>query len=459
MYRFSPGRGEGGRGMREAPRLRVLVVDDDRHTLEIVQRHLSAAGYAVSVAAGVEEALGVIEFRPLDLIITDIRMPRLSGLDLLRYVRENLPDVEIMMMTGYPCIDGAVQAIKDGAEAYLTKPFTEAELLSAVETLAGKLRRRRAVDAPSDAPLSYGIIGESGGMERVFSLIDRASAILANVLISGESGTGKELVARAIHYSSERASAPFVSVNCTAIPDTLLESELFGHVRGAFTGAKDARAGFFQIADGGTIFLDEIGDASPGMQAKLLRVLQSKEIQVVGASLPRKVDTRIIAATHKDLPVLVKQGYFREDLFYRINVIEIPVPPLRERGDDILRVLHFFIQKFSKEMNRTPLRFSDAALQAIKNYAWPGNVRELENLVQRLVVGVDEAEVQVADLPDSLRTPLSMRRGDGRTLAEVEAAHIATVLAAVDGNKSRAAEVLGIDRKTLRNKLKRLGLG
>jgi DNA-binding NtrC family response regulator len=444
--------------MSEDGPLRVLVVDDDRHTLEIVQRNLSAAGYAVTAAAGVEEAIGVLEFRRVDLVITDIRMPRVSGLDLLRHVRENLPDAEIMMMTGYPCIDGAVQAIKDGAEDYLTKPFTDAELLSAVAALAGKLRRRRTVDAPAEAVRSYGIIGESGGMERVFSLIDRAAAILANVLISGESGTGKELVARAIHYSSERASAPFVSVNCAAIPDTLLESELFGHVRGAFTGAKESRAGFFQIADGGTIFLDEIGDASPGMQAKLLRVLQSKELQVVGARRPRRVDTRIIAATHKDLPALVKQGHFREDLFYRINVIEVAVPPLRERGDDILRLLNFFIRKFSKEMNRTPPAFSDAALQALKNYAWPGNVRELENVVQRLVVGVDDGEIAVADLPGTFHTPLALPRGEGRTLAAVEAEHIAAVLAAAGGNKSRAAEVLGIDRKTLRAKLKRLGL-
>ena len=240
-------------------------------------------------------------------------------------------------------------------------------------------------------------------MRTVFSLIDKAAPTLVNVLISGESGTGKELVARAIHYGGDRASAPFVSVNCTAIPDTLIESELFGHVKGAFTGAKENRTGFFQIADGGTLFLDEIGDASPNLQGKLLRVLQNKEILLVGSSRVRKVDTRVIAATHKNLQALVAKGLFREDLFYRLNVIDIFVPPLRERENDVMILMNHFLNKFSKEMNRPAPRFTDNALQAILHYNWPGNVRELENMVQRLMVVVDADLIDVADLPREMR--------------------------------------------------------
>jgi DNA-binding NtrC family response regulator len=440
---------------------RVLVVDDDPQTLEIVQRNLADAGYTVMAADGVEAALGVLEFRPVDLVVSDIRMPRVGGLDLLHYVRENLPELEIMMMTAYPCIDGAVESIKEGAEAYLAKPFTDAELLAAVEKIADKLRLRRAAH-PETPSSGYGIIGQSPGIQRVFSLIRRAAAVPATVLIRGESGTGKELVARAIHHAGDRASAPFVSVNCSAIPDTLLESELFGHQRGAFTGARESRAGYFRLADGGTVFLDEIGDASAGMQARLLRVLQNKEIQVVGERRPRQVDTRIIAATHKTLPDLVTEGLFREDLFYRLNVIDIWVPPLRERIEDIFPLLEAFLRKFCEEMGRTTPEFSDDALQAIRDYAWPGNVRELENVVHRLGAVVDAPEIHLADLPEPLRSPPALprpaRTRPSRTLAEVEAEHIAAALAENQGNKTRTAEVLGIDRKTLRLKLRRLGL-
>jgi transcriptional regulator with PAS, ATPase and Fis domain len=279
------------------------------------------------------------------------------------------------------------------------------------------------------------------------------------VFISGESGTGKELVARAVHYNSDRRASAFVPVNCSAIPDTLLESELFGHVKGAFTGAKDSRAGFFEIANGGTIFLDEIGDASPNLQAKLLRVMQSKEFCMVGSSRTRTVDTRIIAATHKDLKRLVAQGLFREDLFYRIHVVEIPLPSLSERGDDILMLANHFLRKFAADMNRETPRMTDEALQALAQYAWPGNVRELENLLQRLVIVGDGPVIDITDLPESMRFSISRGRHGDKTLAEVEADHIRAVLARTGDNKTRAAEILGIDRKTLREKLKRLGLG
>jgi transcriptional regulator with PAS, ATPase and Fis domain len=293
-------------------------------------------------------------------------------------------------------------------------------------------------------------------MHGVFGLIEKASATTANVLISGESGTGKELVARAIHYGGDRSAAPFVSVNCTAIPDNLLESELFGHVKGAFTGANDSRAGFFQIADGGTILLDEIGDASLNMQGKLLRVMQSKEIFMVGSSRVRKVDVRIVAATHKDLPVLIKKSHFREDLFYRLAVLDIAIPPLNQRGDDVLLLANHFIKKFSEEMNRPAPSFSDNALQALKNYAWPGNVRELENLMQKLAVLIEGDFIDISDLPPGMRFRLRETKEANRSLSQVETEHILRVLASVDDNRTRAASILGIDRKTLREKIKKI---
>ena len=285
----------------------------------------------------------------------------------------------------------------------------------------------------------------------------RRSSTRATVLISGESGTGKELAARAIHYNSSRASAPFVPVNCGSIPETLLESELFGHVKGAFTGASEARAGFFQTADGGTIFLDEISDTSLSMQAKLLRVLQDGDIYMVGSSRPREVDARVLAATNKDLRTLVKNRVFREDLFFRLNVITIHMPPLREREDDVLLIASHFATKFAEELGRLVPRLSDDALQILRNYHWPGNVRELENLIQRLVVMIEADVVEVPDLPPTMRFSLGRGAGLDRTLAEVEAEHIRNVLANVGGNKTRAAEILGIDRKTLRERLKSLG--
>jgi DNA-binding NtrC family response regulator len=386
-------------------------------------------------------------------------MPGVSGLDLVRHVRENFKETQVMMITGYPTIEGAVKAVKTGAEEYLTKPFTDEELFSAVRRAIDKLHVRKATEVRMHLtqPTSYGLIGESEAMQKVFSAIAKASSTSATVLILGESGTGKELLARAIHYSSPRASAPFVPVNCGAIPEGLLESELFGHIKGAFTGATETRAGFFQTADGGTIFLDEISETSLSMQVKLLRVLQDKEVCMVGSSRSRRVDVRILASTNKDLYSLVKKGVFREDLFFRINVITIEVPPLRERGDDILLLTQYFANKFAEELGKPTPRFSDNALQVLKNYNWPGNVRELENVIQRLVVMTDGDLIEVPDLPSLMRFSALRETGLHRTLAEVEAEYIRNVLASVDGNKTRAAEILGIDRKTLREKLKLYG--
>lgn len=434
----------------------LLVVDDVQDTLEVLERNLTAAGYRVYTALNVSDALKVLEVHPVDLVITDLKMPGASGLDLVRFVRENFRDTEVMVITGYATVESAVQAVKTGAEEYLVKPFTEEELLKAVGQVLEKLRLRRSsrVETKSIQRFYPGLIGESRVMKRVFATIERAAKVSATVLITGESGTGKELVARAIHYSSKRSSAPFVPVNCGGIPEGLLESELFGYVKGAFTGANETRAGFFQTAEGGSIFLDEISETSLSMQVKLLRVLQDKEVRMVGDTKAYKVDVRIMAATNKDLLSLVQKGAFREDLFFRLNVLTIVVPPLREREDDILLLANHFLEKFAREMGRTVPRFSDEALQILRRYEWPGNVRELENLIQRLLVMCDSDTIDVPDLPSHMRFSLTNEVRLNRTLEEVERDYIKQVLLSVNGNITKAAKILGIDRKTLRNKLK-----
>ncbi len=442
-----------------ADRERILVVDDSVDTIEVLSRNLVSQHFRVFTAENVAAALKVLEAETIDLVITDLKMPKVSGLDLVRHVRENLPDTEVVMITGYATVEGAVEALKTGAEEYLSKPFTDKELLAAVGRALDKLNRRRRQRDP--APVfrqTHGMVGKSAVMMKVLEAIARSASAPATVLISGESGTGKELVARAIHYQSDRATAPFVPVNCGGIPETLLESELFGHVKGAFTGAIDSRAGFFQTADGGSIFLDEIGETSLTMQVKLLRVLQDKEVCMVGASRTRKVNLRILAATNKSLPDLIQQGLFREDLFFRLNVIAIEMPPLRERGDDVLLLIRHFAEKFAHEFGKEPPNFSDSATKALLTYAWPGNVRELENLVQRTMVMADGHTIEISDLPAPMRFTAPQHIQIKKTLAEVEADHIRLVLAHLGGNKSQAASVLGIDRKTLREKLKRTSL-
>lgn len=434
---------------------RILIVDDTPATLELLKRNLKSWGYTVYMASNVAEALKVLGVTVIDLVITDLKMPGLSGVHLVRHVRENFGDMAVMIITGYPSVKGAVEVIKTGAEEYLVKPFTDEELLSAVERTLRDLHIRRAAHQPPKQRIAapHGLIGESKAMLRVEDFIDKAAGTSATVLICGESGTGKELVARAIHYRSARASAPFVPVNCGAIPEELLESELFGHIKGAFTGATETRAGFFQTADGGTIFLDEISETSLSMQVKLLRVLQDKEVCMVGSTRTRKVDVRILASTNKELPVLVKKGLFREDLFYRINVIAIELPPLREREDDVFLLIRYFAKKFAEELGSSVPRFSDGALQALAKYFWPGNVRELENMIQRLVVMRDTDVIDVPDLPSLMRFSAFQPTLLNHTLAEAESAYIHSVLASVNNNRTRAAKILGIDRKTLRKKL------
>jgi DNA-binding NtrC family response regulator len=435
----------------------ILVVDDAPDTLELLQRNLESRGYQIATASNVTEAIEILETTAIDLVVTDLKMPGANGIDLIRHVRENFKDTEVMMITGYPTVETAVKAVKFGAEEYLSKPFTDTELFSAVEKVFEKVYGRRMTRPAlhrSETSL-HGLIGESEVMKSVFSAISKAASTSVTTLITGESGTGKELVARAIHYNSPRNSAPFVPVNCGAIPAELLESELFGHIKGAFTGATETRAGFFQTADGGTIFLDEISETSLSMQVKLLRVLQDREVYMVGSTKPRKVDIRILASTNKDPLYLVNKGLFREDLFFRLNVITINIPPLRERGEDIFLLTQYFLTKFAGESGKPKLHFSERALSVLKNYHWPGNVRELENVVQRLVVMTEGDLIEVPDLPSLMRFSALQKTGLDRTLAEVEAEYIRNVLASVGGNKTKAAEILGIDRKTLREKLSR----
>ncbi|MCP4706281.1 MAG: sigma-54-dependent Fis family transcriptional regulator [candidate division Zixibacteria bacterium] len=434
----------------------ILVVDDAPDTLEIVKRNLTSHGYEVFTANSVDNAIEFLDINSVDLVITDLRMPKVSGLDLVRHVRANMKDTEIIMITGYATIDGAVKAIKIGAEEYLSKPFTDEELLNAVQCAINKLRARKTIDndvGPITSPME-GIIGESAKMQHVYKAVFKAATTIATVLITGESGTGKELVARAIHYNSNRASAPFVPINCGGIPEGLLESELFGHVKGAFTGATESRAGFFQTAEGGTVFLDEIGEMSLAMQVKLLRVLQDKEITMVGAGKSRNVDVRILAATNKELRQLVTKGSFREDLYFRLGVLTIDVPPISERENDILLLCQHNVTKFAKESGKVLPKFTDRALNILKNYSWPGNVREIENLIQRLIVMTDNDLIDAPDLPSFMRFSVSKKAGLNKSLTQVEYEHIKNVLANVGGNKTKAAEILGIDRKTLREKLK-----
>ena len=439
--------------MGAAERESILVVDDSASTVEVIRRNLQGEGYRVFTASSVAEAVRLLEQTDVDLVITDLKMPKVSGLDLVRHVRENHKNTEVMMITGYASIGGAVDAVKTGAAEYLSKPFTDEELLTGVARVLDNLRTRRPVHEEV-VPAPQGIVGSSPAMQKVFAAIRKASPTTATVLLTGESGTGKELVARAIHYASPRSSSAFVPVNCAAIPETLLESELFGHVKGAFTGASDTRGGFFQAADGGTVFLDEISATTNAAQVKLLRVLQEHEVSMVGSPRAQKIDIRVVAATNKELHELVAKKLFREDLYFRLNVITVNLPPLRERGDDVVLLIRRFAAQYAREMGKPEPEFSSEALEVLRRYHWPGNVRELQNVVQRLVVMSESDVIEVPDLPSLMR--FSALRGEGltRTLAEVEVEYIRNVLESVGGNRTRAAEILGIDRKTLREKLK-----
>ncbi|MBI2492096.1 MAG: sigma-54-dependent Fis family transcriptional regulator [Candidatus Rokubacteria bacterium] len=448
-----------------SPPFRILVADDEPAQLELVSGFLARQGFEVLTAADGRAALESFKAEPVDLILTDQKMPGLSGLELLQAARAANPEVAVIVMTAYGTIEHAVAAIKGGATDYLTKPVNLDALLHRIgqvrdrQRLLGENRELRA--ALQERHRVEGIIGESGRMQEALSLVRRVAASDATVLIRGESGTGKELIAKAIHYASRRAPGPLVRVNCAALPETLLESELFGHEKGAFTGAQAMRRGRFELAHGGSLFLDEIGDLPPHLQVKLLRVLQEREIERVGSSRPIAVDVRLLAATHRDLEALVKDGRFRDDLYYRLNVVTIAVPPLRERREDIPLLLDHFLAKFARENGKTIRGVSREARETLLRYDYPGNVRELENLVERAVVLTRDEVIGLGDLPLAAREPEPEPAGDASLPAAVEGLErrlIRDALARADGVQTRAAELLGISERVLRYKLRKYGL-
>ena len=433
----------------------ILVVDDDYDMLELIQRQLKDQNFHSFKAPSAIEAINILKYNAVDLVITDLQMPGIGGMELIKYCEEHFPDIAKLVITGYPSVDGALKAMKSGAVDYLVKPFTAEELRNSVEK---SLPKRSLIPENKNSQalqttVYAGIVGQSEKIEQLIDIIERVKNNRATVLIQGESGTGKELVARAIHYKGSFAANPFIAVNCGAIPEELLESELFGYRKGAFTGANENRQGFFQAAAGGTIFLDEIGTASTTVQTRLLRVLQEKEVRRIGEQKAEKIELRVVAATNSDLFQMVKEGNFREDLYYRLNVVQITTPALRERKNDIPLLAQNFLQKYRSEYGKSQIKLSDKALEILQRHSWPGNVRELENVIQRAII-MSEDTIEIKHLPIYLKYPVPASNSTLKSLAEVEKEHILKVLSRVDNNITRAAKILQIDRKTLRRKLK-----
>jgi two-component system NtrC family response regulator len=445
---------------------RILVVDDEPLQVELVAGFLRKQGYEVLQASDGETALETFRAEPVDLVLTDQKMPGLSGLEVVRAARAINPEVAVIVLTAYGTIEHAVTAIKAGASDYLTKPVNLDELLHRVGQALDRRRllreNRELREALGERQRLEGIVGESGRMQEVLSLVRRVAPSDATVLVRGESGTGKELVARAIHAASGRAGGPFVAVNCAALPETLLESELFGHEKGAFTGAQAARQGRFEAAQGGTIFLDEIGDLPPHVQVKLLRVLQERRIERLGANRSVAVDVRLVAATHRDLEAMVREGTFRDDLYYRINVVTITLPPLRDRREDIPLLLERFLERFARANARTIRGLTREARDTLLRYDYPGNVRELENIVERAVVLARDDVIGLADLPLGVKETEKDLAGARTLPAAVEGLErqmIREALVEAGGVQTRAAELLGISERVLRYKLRKYGLG
>lgn len=433
-----------------------MLVDDDIQILELLQRHLKSMDYHTYKAVSVKEALHILKDTEIDLLITDINMPEVNGIQLVKYAAEHHPEMSKLVVTGFPSLEDALSVIKSGATDYLTKPFTKMELAEVVKKSLKSHMSKRTIPSSKKTFITNGysdMIGKSEAFQKVTEVIDRVKDNRATVLVRGESGTGKELVARAIHYSGKFARAPFIAVNCGAIPENLLEAELFGYTKGAFTGANENRQGFFQAANQGTIFLDEIGNASPVVQSKLLRVLQEKEVTKVGSQKTEKIEVRVIAATNSDLDELIAKKIFREDLYYRLTVVSINVPPLRDRPTDIPLLIERFLRKYGMEYKDRLVRITPDALGVLERYLWPGNIRELENVVQRAVIMCD-GEIKLQHLPNELKYKIDFPKKGFPTLQEKEKEYIQQVLASTGGNKTKAAEILGIDRKTLRGKLK-----
>jgi two-component system NtrC family response regulator len=448
---------------------RILVVDDDPSLRRVLQAQLEQEGYEVAVAASVQQTLSVLELRSVDLVITDLKMPGISGLELLKHARSQYPQTIVIVLTAFGTVDTAVEAMKAGAYDYLTKPVHPDELLMIVRRA---LEHLRLVEQVRTLRISlnqkYGfenILGRSDVLLEVLETAARTAHSNSTVLIRGETGTGKELLARAIHFNSSRSNNPLVTINCGAIPKELLESELFGHRRGAFTGAFTDKKGRIELADRGTLFLDEIAEMSPDLQVKLLRLIQEGEIEKLGSEVKAKVDVRIIAATHRDLQAMIEDGTFREDLYYRLAVIPLVMPPLRERSEDIPDLVQHFFRKSQEKNKRPELVISPALLPYFARYRWSGNVRELENVMERIVVLARGKEINIEDLPQSLRQEKAGVDAleidlppQGISLDAIEKELILKALRRCDWNQTRAARYLDVSRKTLIYRIEKHGI-
>jgi len=445
---------------------RVLIVDDEAVVRNGIKRALQNKGITASLAKTGVEALNLLEEKSFDLILLDIRLPEMDGLEVLKSVRANHPQTNVIMITGYPTIDTAVRCIKLGALDYLIKPFRLDDLETALKKIEQKKWSR--IDQGEEDPdgliiddLNTPIIGESRPMKKIFEKILKVAPTDSTVRITGESGTGKELVAKAIHAHSKRRDNEFVAVDCSSLVETLLESELFGHVKGSFTGAVHTKHGLFELANHGTFFFDEISNLSLKIQAKLLRVIQEREFMKVGDQKKIKLDIRIISASNKDLRESINAGEFREDLYYRLSVVPIDLPPLRERKEDIPLLFNNFIGKFSKKMKRSIPEVSNEAMEILTDYAWPGNVRELEHTIERILILEDTDNIRATDLPSFItqrQGEFQMFSEEPLSLEELEKKYIRFVLRRTKGKKTSAANILGINRKTLGMKIKKYGL-
>lgn len=435
----------------------ILIVDDNSDMLDLIQRHVKSFNYHTYKASSVSEALDVLKYTDIHLLITDLNMPDINGIELLKYTEEHHPLIPKLVVTGLNSIDNAVNAIKSGALDYLNKPFTSDELQKAIENSLVKIKTSlKHLSHKANASAVKGnyadLIGRSEDFKQLVEIIERVKDTTVNVLIEGESGTGKELIAKAIHSKGAFAHMPFISVNCGAIPENLIESELFGYAKGAFTGALESQVGLFQAASGGTIFLDEIATAPLAVQTKLLRVIQEKEITKIGSRKTEKIDVRIICATNNDLHKMVLEGTFREDLYYRINVVNIKTTPLRDKKEDLLLLINNFIKKYAVAYNKPDISIHEKAIEILLRYSWPGNVRELENIIQRMIIMGDDV-INIQHIPEHLKYHIAEKNTLFKTLKEYEKEQIIKVLHAVDNNKTKAAKILKIDRKTLNQKI------
>ncbi len=449
----------------------ILVVDDEKNYLVVLEALLSPEGYEVLTADNAIDALRLIRESDIDLVITDMRMPGTSGMELLEESKKIKPELPVIMMTAYGTIEMAVEAMKKHAYDYITKPFRNEELKLTVRKALEAHRllkeNRRLREALSDRYRYGSLVGKSKPMLKIYDLIDKVALSKASVFITGPSGTGKELIAKAIHYSSPRKDRPFVSINCGALTETLLESELFGHEKGAFTGAIAMKKGRFELAHGGTLFLDEVGDMPPSLQVKLLRVLQEMEFERVGGTKTIQVDVRIISASNKDIREDVARGRFREDLLYRLNVIQIQVPPLKERRDDIPLLVRHFLEKYSKEEGKSQIELSPEVWKIFYDYSWPGNVRELENVIERAVVLCSDNTITPQDLPEELVgaeaeldvdrfVPLNMPLP--KALERIEESLIRRALSRCNNIQAHAANMLGITKSLMQHKIKKYNI-